>query len=171
MGFWNFGRKKPDVRGAEMSVPTHLKPFFMADPSRRSEPQIAGSIRCICGCTSFAARCSRDDDCLYTLKCDQCGQDVLLFDARVHGWDALVCHMPGECLNLGEITEKCEKCGGERFTVEAWIEPAEKDEFISCVEGEFPDEAWVNAFTWFATHLTCTRCGCKVRGWADIECA
>ena len=175
MRFWPFGKKRVEqpIEGAmaESAVPTHLQPFFMQRVDKGNDTQITGDIRCSCGSTSFAAMHSRDDDCVYRLICAGCGQDILLFDARTHGWDALVCHMPGEYLGQGEETEKCESCGGECFEVTVWIEPIEKAEFISCAEGELPEEAWVNAFTWFAAHLTCTRCGKQKRGWADIETA
>lgn len=171
MKFWPFRRKMPLPVPADLPVPTHLRPFFVVRTDLGDASQLAGDIRCTCGCASFAAARSRDDDCLYHLTCDQCGQHVTLFDARVHGWDALVCHMPGEYLNRGEVTEQCRKCGGGRFSADVWIEPAQKEEFIACVEGELPDDEWVNAFTWFAAHLTCAKCGCRVRGWADIETA
>lgn len=171
MKFWPFKRRKTDPHMQELPVPMHLKPFFVVNGDQGDAKQLTGDIRCACGCTTFTASHSRDDDCLYWLNCDGCGQEVQLFDARVHGWDAVVCHMPGEFMNLGDVAEKCEKCGGDRFGAAVWIEPANKEEFITCVEGELPDCEWVNAFTWFATHLTCTCCGHRMRGWADIETA
>lgn len=175
MKFWPFGKKKEKASAAEscveLPVPTHLKPFFAPMPDKRNTTQITGDIRCTCGCVEFAAKHSKDDDCIYHLICDACGKDILLFDARVHGWDAAVCHMPGEYLRLEDVTVRCEKCGSERFNVTIWVEPTEKEEFISCVGGELPDSEWVNAFTWFAAHLTCVGCGCEQRDWADIETA
>ena len=175
MRLWPFGKKKEQMSvetpRAEPAVPTHLKPFFIQREDKRNDTQITGDIRCTCGCETFVAKQSKDDDCIYRLTCDACGTDILLFDARVHGWDAIVCKMPGEHLQLGDTTAKCEKCGGEHFHVTVWVEPTEKEEFISCTEGELPDSEWVNAFTWFAAHLTCAECGCKQRDWADIETA
>lgn len=152
-------------------MPTHLKPFFVQQHGTGGEAQITGDIRCTCGCVTFGAKHSKDDDCIYHLICDHCKQDILLFDARVHGWDALVCHMPGEALQLGDVAARCEKCGSESFSTTVWIEPTDKAEFVSCVEGERSDSEWVNAFTWFAAHLTCAQCGHKMRDWADIETA
>ena len=175
MRFWPFGKKKVqqpiEASCTELAVPNHLRPFFMQRTDKGNDTQITGDIRCTCGSASFAAKHSKDDDCIYRLNCADCGQDILLFDARVHGWDALVCHMPGEHLQQGEVTEQCEKCASRCFGATVWIEPTQKEEFISCVEGELPDEAWVNAFTWFAAHLTCVECGRKLHSWADIETA
>lgn len=171
MKFWPFKRQIPDKSSEESPVPTHLKPFFVVDRKKNDEDQLSGDIRCTCGCMAFTASRSRDDDCLYRLNCDRCGQDIQLFDARVQGWDAVVCHMPGELMDMGEVIEKCGKCGGDRFSAVVLIEPAQKEEFIACVEGERPDCEWVNAFTWFAAHLTCTCCGHRMRSWADIETA
>lgn len=171
MKFWPFKRRETDPTPEELPVPAHLKPFFVVNGEQSNAEQLTGDIRCTCGCMTFVASRSRDDDCLYHLNCDRCGQDVQLFDARVHGWDAVVCHMPGVFMNKGDVAERCEKCGGDRFSAFVWIEPASKEEFIACVEGELPDGEWVNAFTWFAAHLTCTCCSHRVRGWADIETA
>ena len=175
MKFWPFGRKNtttPVVAPcAELPVPTHLKAFFVPQPDKGNKTQITGEICCTCGCTMFAAHHSKDDDCIYHLTCADCRKNILLFDARLHGWDANVCHMPGEYLQMGEENAVCHKCGGEHFHVTVWIEPTEKAEFVSCVEGELPESEWVNAFTWFAAHLTCADCGCKQRDWADIETA
>ena len=175
MKLWPFGKKKEPVPmetpSNEPAVPTHLKPFFVQWADKGNDTQLTGDIRCSCGCEVFAARQSKDDNCLYHLTCDACRKDLLLFDARAHGWDAMVCKMPAEHLQRGDIAAKCEKCGSERFGVTVWIEPAEKAEFVACVEGELPDSDWVNAFTWFAAHLTCTGCGCRQRDWADIETA
>lgn len=175
MKFWPFGRKKAQALVAdpctELPVPTHLKPFFVPMADKNNTTQITGSIRCTCGCEAFAAQRSVDNDCLFRLNCDACVQEVLLFDARRHGWDSVVCHEPVEAMQMGESTARCEKCGREHFGVTVWIEPTEKAEFVSCVEGELPDGEWVNAFTWFAAHLTCTHCGYRQRDWADVETA
>ena len=175
MKFWPFGKKKVEmpipVPADEDAVPTYLKPYFVQRQEKHDATQITGDVCCTCGCTVFAARQSKDDDCVFRLTCVDCRREILLFDARVHGWDALVCHMPGEALQLGDVVARCEKCAGERFHATVWVEPADKAEFVSCVEGELPDSEWVNAFTWFAAHLTCAECGCKIRDWADIETA
>lgn len=175
MKFWPFGKKKAQspisVTAAEDAVPTHLKSYFVRWQEKREATQIIGDIRCTCGCMAFAASQSKDDDCVFRLTCNDCGQEILLFDARVHGWDALVCHMSGEFFQLGDVAARCEKCGSERFCATVLIEPTDKAEFVSCVAGELPDSEWVNAFTWFAAHLTCVECGCKMRDWADIETA
>lgn len=171
MRFWPFGRKKADAACAERPVPTYLKPFLDTEPYRDGQTQVTGTVRCKCGCTSFCACRNRDDDNRFHVICQQCSADILLFDMHQHGWDTVVCHEKVEDSGTGEITEHCRKCGADVFGVNVWIEHASAEEFVSCIEGELPDSEWVNAFTWFAAHLTCAKCGCKVRSWADIECA
>ena len=175
MKFWPFGKKKTQQTVTapcdNTVVPTHLKPYFVQRADKESKTHITGDIRCNCGCMVFAAHHSKDDDCIYRVTCADCQKEILLFDARRHGWDAIVCHMPGEYLQAGEENAVCPKCGGEHFHVTVWIEPTEKAEFVSCVEGELPESEWVNAFAWFAAHLTCDDCGCKQRDWADVETA
>lgn len=174
MRFWPFGRKmgseqaQPDC--GETAIPTHLRPYFVPK-ELRDKTQIIGSLRCTCGCTAFSANVSKNDDCVFCAVCADCGQDILLFDARVHGWDALVCHMPGIYLAEGDVPAQCDKCGGGKFRVELLIEPTDKAEFVSCVEGELPDDVWVNAFTFFAVNLTYVSCGKRLSGWAEVETA
>ena len=171
MRFWPFGKKKATAPQAEPPVPTHLKPFLDTVTYRDGQTQVTGTVRCACGSRCFSACRNRDDDNHFHVICRDCSDDILLFDMHRHGWDTLVCHVPVEDCGTGEVTECCPKCDGEAFRVEVWIEHADEAEFVACVEGELPDSEWVNAFTWFAAHLTCAKCGCKVRGWADIECA
>ena len=175
MKFWPFGRKKMTAPVAapcaELPVPTHLKAFFVPRSDKGNKTQITGEICCTCGCKEFSAHRQQDSNGYYHLTCGVCGKNIMLFDERQHGWDTLVCHMQYESCQTEAVAEKCDKCGCERFGATVWIEPAEKEEFVSCVEGELPDAEWVNAFTWFAAHLTCASCGSKQRDWADIETA
>lgn len=172
MWLWPFGRKKKAVAAPDSPpVPTHLKPFIKLQPGKDGALQLTGSIRCTCGCIAFSAYRNQDDDSRFRLVCRNCDQDILLFDARQHGWDTVVCHVPVEDAQAGETAEVCPACGSNSFGVTVWIEPASREEFVSCVEGELPDEEWVNAFTWFAAHLTCVGCGKKQRDWADVETA
>ena len=170
MKLWPFGKKQAATH-AELPVPTYLKPFLVPEPYKGETAQLAGEIRCTCGGVAFSAHRNIDDDNRFHGVCRNCDKDILLFDAHRHGWDALVCHVPAEDADAGESTETCPKCGSNSFAVTVWIEPTNVEEFVSCVEGELPDEEWVNAYFWFAAHLTCIGCGKKLRGWADIETA
>ena len=152
------------------AVPSYVEKYFVPQEMKRGEEGVGGSIRCTCGCTAFKAMHSVDDDRLFHLLCTHCGNDILLFDGAKHGWDALVCQMPMEDLQLGEASEQCAKCGCEDFCADVWYEPTEREEYDSC-RGELPEEDWVNAFTWFSADLICSGCGRKIHSWADIETA
>lgn len=175
MKLWPFGRRKEAADSATpataLPVPTHLQPFFVPHMKKRDQTQITGDVRCTCGGERFAAHRMKDSSQRYHLTCIACGKEVLLFDEKQHGWDTVVCHMNCGDDSEEEITERCGKCGGEGFGATVWVEPTEKEEFVACVEGELPDDEWVNAFTWFAAHLTCCSCGARIRGWADVETA
>lgn len=172
MKLWPFGRKRPAaVRHEELPIPACLRPFLVPADGKCSMTEVAGSVRCTCGQDVFTAHRSVDCDCLYHLACHACGQDVLLFDAEQHGWDRLVCGEPVVDAQAGEHTEQCRKCGCGDFRADVWLEACDREEFLQNAPEGIAEGAWVNAFTYFAAHLTCTQCGCRVRSWADIETA
>lgn len=173
MQLWPFGKKETDagVPHEELPVPTYLRKYFVPVQEKCSMSEVTGSICCTCGATVFKARRSEDYGCLFRLVCASCGQDILLFDAKQHGWDALVCGVVPEDDATDDCTEQCAKCGGEDFHVTVWIEACQKEEFTEDVPAGLTEDDWVNAYGWFGAHLTCAHCGHKERDWADVETA
>lgn len=173
MKLWPFGKKKtvPAAPAKELAVPTYLLPYWKTDATHGDAQQLAGTLQCKCGCQTFQSLSSNDDDRLYHAVCKECREDVLLFDANTCGWDALICGVQTEDAHAGETAAKCPKCGCEHFGVTVWVEPTDKQEFISCNDRGLPESEWVHAYTWFAAHLTCADCGHRLRDWADIETA
>lgn len=171
MGWLPFGSKKDrvNIQSDELPVPTCLKPYFVPIAGKCSMTELSGGIRCSCGANSFRAIGSEEPGLRYRLCCTGCGQDVLLFDAWQHGWDALVCGVLPEDGAVPEHAESCGKCGGDAFRADVWIEPVEREEFVSDIPEGLTEADWVNAYTWFAATLTCARCGRRVRDWADVE--
>jgi len=173
MKLWPFGKKASAVSIPleELPVPTGLNGFFIPEISKCSMTEITGCIRCPCGENAFRAFSSEEPGLRYRLKCPACGRDIQLFDGRQNGWDALVCGDVPEMDGIADKSEVCDKCGGDRFHTDVWIEPVERDDFVSEVPAGLTADDWVNAYGWFAASLTCCRCGRKIRSWADVETA
>lgn len=173
MKFWPFGRKKTAVAVPceELPIPTYLRRYLVPMQDKCSMDEITGDIRCTCGGAGFKARRSEDDGLLFSLTCSACGADILLFDAKQHGWDALVCGVVPDEVAAADITEQCTKCGHEEFRTTVWIEACQRGEFVEEVPADLKEDDWVNAYGWFGAHLTCVHCGHKVRDWADVETA
>ena len=104
---------------------------------------------------------------MFGLTCTSCRQEILLFDEKQHGWNALVCGMiPADEVTI-DYTEQCAKCGGEDFRVTVWTEACNREEFVEDVPAGLTEADWVNAYGW----LTCAHCGHKEYNWADVETA
>lgn len=159
------------VPSDKLPIPTYLRPYFVPIQEKSSMAEVTGNIRCTCGGMTFKARRSEDYGCLFGLKCTSCGQDILLFDAKQHGWDALVCGMIPDDDATIDCTEKCAKCSCEDFYVTVRIEACQREEFIEDIPAGLTAGDWVNAYDWFGAHLTCAHCGHRERDWADVETA
>lgn len=173
MKLWPFGGKKSDnaVQSEILPVPTYLKSYFVPDQEKCNMAEVTGNIRCTCGGMIFKARRSEDYGCLFGLECASCGKEILLFDSKQHGWDALVCGVIPEDDASLDCAETCAKCSGEDFYVTVWIEACQKEEFIEDITEGLTEDDWVNAYDWFGAHLICAHCGHKERDWADVETA
>ncbi|MBQ2953362.1 MAG: hypothetical protein IJE07_07370 [Clostridia bacterium] len=173
MKLWPFGSKKSNapVTCGELPVPKCLKRYFVPELGKCSMAEITGDIRCTCGAMAFKARRSEDVGLRFSLTCSSCGEDILLFDAKQHGWDALVCGIVPDDEANDETSEQCAKCGHEEFRATVWIEACEREEFVEDIPEGLTEDDWVNAYGWFGAHLTCVQCGHRVRDWADVETA
>ena len=153
-------------------IPTHLQPYFVALPEEDNcEFHVTGSIRCTCGCDRFAVSES-NEGMFATLKCLDCGHEILLFDAGKHGWNGFVCHMDHLDRNAPVWKAVCEECKGDAFRVKVWISSQGREDFCSeCVANDstFREEDWVNGFEWIQASLECLRCGMDIEGWLDCE--
>ena len=73
-----------------LPIPSHLKDYFLLDDNEHTEYEVSGSIRCKCGSEHFEIFSSNDRQ-LVKVKCKDCGEEIVLFDAGKHGWDGYVC--------------------------------------------------------------------------------
>ncbi len=166
-------------------IPTHLKKILI--PTRYEDQQLIGNIRCTCGCNTFALKvyadmssgqpcvCEKNNGFAFAIGavCTACSTDWLLLDFAKHGYDGFVCkeHVPVMPEEL--VPCQCPKCGGNVFCIETEIEVEDKTQFLEeCVEDcpdEFKPEDYVDAFGWIVMNIHCRECGCRQKGWVDLE--
>ena len=156
----------------EYPIPTHLQPYLIPLPEEDNcEFQVTGSIRCTCGCDRFAVSES-NEGMFATLKCQDCGHELLLFDAGKQGWNGFVCHHDDLDRNAPVWKAVCEECKGDVFRVRVWISSQGREDFLAeCAakDSVFQEEDWVNGFEWIQASLECLRCGMDIEGWLDCE--
>ena len=154
-----------------LPIPSHLKGFLSLDDKEQTEYEVSGSIKCKCGAVHFVVFSSNDRQ-IVKVKCPDCGEEILLFDAGKHGWDGFVCK--DDFLDREEplIEYSCENCGDQVFRVELKILSQGKQDFIDeCVSNDdsFSEEEWVDAFEWINIRLICESCNSAENDWLDLE--
>ena len=141
-------------------------------------------VRCKCGCVdSFeiyigdASRpnwisgklggCQRAD-----LLCAKCGDELLLFDDGIHGYNAVVCddraHLPMNYLqsNRALLQKLTCGCGGSTYSVIVEV-------MYDCDDGgveDIPASQWDDAYGCFRSSARCSSCG-KIHEIAFAETA
>lgn len=179
-------------------IPTHLQNIYHLDMDKSEPDFLTGRIKCTCGCVSFQIRHNHDetpfectaenlakiferitdpDEVCYSMmvraECMDCGKDLLLLDAAVHGYDGFVCHDGTSAPDSELKTRICPTCGKAHFAVTMTIEPEDYEQFQEEVVTEYPDEFkpsdFVDAFNWMTISLRCTHCGHSDNGWIDME--
>ena len=155
----------------DLPIPSHLKNIFVLDDNDQTENEVSGSIKCKCGSEHFEVYSSNDRQ-LVKVKCLDCGEEIIIFDAGKHGWDGYVCK--DDFLDREEPFARysCEECGDHIFRVELKISSQGKQDFIDeCVSNDdsFSEEEWVDAFDWIIINLVCNSCNTKLTEWLDLE--
>lgn len=110
---------------------------------------------------------------LIKAKCISCDEEHLLFDADFHGWEGFVCHDPEQAsLPRPPLTSwKCPGCGSSEHSASIEIETQGKEDFVTETDGEFAEDLWPDAFTWFDMSITCCDCGQRIDQWVSYETA
>ena len=172
-----------------MPTPTHLNNWVSPDSDVIDEDNFSGIVRCSCGSDKiqlFYPGQTREYDgtnipCtaeingksffLVKAKCSICDNETVLFDADFHGWDGYVCHESEQAAlprpNL--IIWNCQSCDSRVHKARIHIETQGKDDFIDETDGKFPQERWVDGFSWIDIDLKCTGCGKDTRQWVSFE--
>lgn len=152
----------------EMPIPAHLKDYLTVDAKKSNEKRLYASLKCGCGEDKFKIEKSTNH-CVVKAVCQKCQKEILVFDAREHGWDGYVCGLfRGE--PSGPFEEaKCKQCQQNVFKADIVIFSKGKLDFIhnACQEPveeagrTFAEDEWVNAFANISIYLKCVHCNKK----------
>lgn len=172
-----------------MPSPTHLVGWIKPDSDIIDEENFEGKIKCPCGNETFEVShpgnmledrgekfpCTIEIDSkfffLIKVKCSDCSEEKIIFDADFHGWDGYVCHDP-EQANIERPNLQlwnCSACNSPKHSVHVQIQTEGKQDFIEESSGEFPEERWVDAFGWIDIDLRCSECEKETIGWISYE--
>jgi len=184
--------RRPDG-GSEPHLPTHLAACSEA-LTTESPGEAHGSLRCPCGGVSFeilhhdrgreegargpVATVSGDvHEFVIAARCVRCAMSHLIFDARVHGYDALLGDAPGKRPESRPAMETwtCLKCGGRTHRATFAVQLPDETEIQAMLEeergGPPKPDTWYDAFFWFSMGVTCEACGLETPDFVEYECA
>lgn len=101
------------------------------------------------------------------LCCKDCGQNILLFDPTLHGYNAVIDEFSHASTTSKQLKHKYHcKCGNEKFQVAiSAIYDADPETLAS-----FTSSARNNSYGWFYAFLKCTTCH-RLINFIDYECA
>lgn len=137
-----------------LPIPTHLTKILSIDERKSNQYEVAGNLRCSCGCEKFHIyhnlKREYDDSIPYSkqvgkkvlVECSECATKYLLFDSATQGYDGFVCHDCKTASDEDLERYQCEACGTYSFEI--------------CVDIEAED--YVNAFNWIVISLKCENC-------------
>jgi hypothetical protein len=172
-----------------MPAPTHLNGWILPSSDTIDEENFSGRVLCPCGCEEIQlyypgqtqeykgqeVPCTAEINgkffFLVKAKCSACGNEKILFDADFHGWDGYVCHDSGQA-DLPRpdlITWNCQSCNSSIHNVQINIETQGKQDFIDETDGEFPEDRWVDGFSWIDFDIKCKECGAATKQWVSYE--
>lgn len=172
-----------------MPAPTHIFEWVIPDTDIIDEGNFSGKVRCPCGCEDLQilypgqtheyngeqVPCTAEIDgkffFIVKIKCTCCENEHTIFDADFHGWDGYVCNDPEQSKlprpNL--ILYKCQACNSDSHKVRVNFETQGKQDFIDETCGDFPEDRWIDGFSWIDIYLTCSHCSLSKPQWVSYE--
>ena len=103
--------------------------------------------------------------------CSQCGQEILIFDSRKHGYNSLTA-LDQKNYSEDFRTEKrgkCSKCGYESTEISLAISSTGKSDLLNENAEVINNNNWENAFDWFTVSVKCSGCGKETKKYLDVE--
>lgn len=142
--------------------------------SCRNNYLVTGVYTCSCGNKIFHIKTPNNkandySQFLTVFICNQCGQQHVIFDSIVLGYDAMMGNIPKRQVNYPLLIENhCRKCTSGLFTSVITYEypltlTDELEEF-----GVESFEYW-KYFTWIKINLICNHCNKKIRNFVSLE--
>ncbi|MDE7423430.1 MAG: hypothetical protein K2N51_07020 [Lachnospiraceae bacterium] len=155
----------------DLPIPTHLQQYFIPIGDKNSEYEVTGTIQCSCGSEKF--QIWESDEC-HIIKgvCNQCGQEILLFDAGKHGWNGFVCNDDFVDRTLPFRRYNCPKCNRDIYSITIYISSQGKEDFLEeCVSNDnsFSIDDWIDGFEWIEISLSCGECDFIEKDWVSFE--
>lgn len=125
---------------------------------------------------SYSVYPTEDNDFRVALKtvCNDCGKSIIVFDSKLHGYDALIERKENQQLIPVAVFNKfsCSKCAHKAFTIGLKITSPGKAEYEDLYkDGIFKDGDWADAFDWITISPTCDKCKKTNNKFIDFETA
>lgn len=156
----------------DLPIPTHLQQYLIPIGDKNSEYGVTGKIQCSCGNEKFEVWESNKRH-IIKLICNQCGKEILLFDAGKHGWNGFVCNEEDYIdRTLPFKKYSCSKCDKDACGITVDISSQGKEDFIEeCVsfDASFSASDWIDGFESIAVSLSCEECNFTEENWAVLE--
>ena len=98
-------------------------------------------------------------------KCKHCGKEILLFDDRYYGYDAMCMRyeQPNKPYRTdSKLKMKKPHCESAGYKIYVTIDSTGKEDLLEGADPEFiNDKNWKDAFEWIKIDLECAKCGKK----------
>jgi len=179
--------KWKSLRGYKFTGPPQIRRFAKnLSPEAREDFQLKpdpfiwqSAICCKCNCEVFEIQILGETDSegllheaekeslRVELCCKVCGQNILLFDPTLHGYNAVIDEFSHALTTSKQLKHEYHcLCGNEKFQIAVSVEyDADPETFASFTSAERN-----NSYGWFYAFLKCTICH-RVINFIDYECA
>jgi hypothetical protein len=179
----------PKIKG--MPAPSHLTHWLARMPSRCTGRKCVGHVQCPCGSRKIRLSTSgmrmehgkrfpqtvQIGDKFYfiiTVICAECGKDHVLFDANLHGWNAVVGgdatdRETAAAANPPMIGWTCDGCDATEHTASMELISEGRQDAMEESGGVLDETNWQEGFGWINISIACCHCGQKVPNWVSYE--
>jgi ribosomal protein S27E len=171
-----------------LPIPRHLENILKPIDGNNNEFKVRGKIVCPCRSEKFMIMFVGNDAdyqrnnvikvtkvgenyfLIIKVKCNNCGEEHMIFDNDYHGWNGFVCG--GDARGLPRPDTKnwtCNKCSHTCHSLRVKINSQGQEDFIEEGGNELDPNDWVEAFDWFTVDITCNSCGKTNDEWISYE--
>jgi hypothetical protein len=170
-------------------MPTHLVGLLDVATAVFVDNRLDASVQCSCGSRIFELMypgqthevegqlipCTAEINGSFffriEVRCTQCAEKHLLFDADFHGWDGFVCRdevqasLPRPPLE----TWRCLSCQEPGHTARVQVQNEGQEDFLDNAPTGIDPSRWVDGFGWFSMSISCAHCSCETSEWVSYE--
>jgi hypothetical protein len=199
--WWIDSSRPPD---APVPLPTHLAGWLARATLTEQDTYFEAAVRCPCGservevhypgqthqpsgrdspipCTVQLAGLTGYDAYWFGLKavCAACRQECVVFDSKLHGWDAVVVCSAATKARAAVVPRTplvpwaCLDCGATAHTCTIHLRLQTPKQFLNDTFEDtgfpMPLSRWPDTFGWFGTSIRCCGCGRQTDDWVGYE--